>query len=328
MHRPANFARLLGALSLAAASVGSYSQPFPNRPVKVIVPYAAGGGTDTVIRPIATAAAAILGQPVVVENRPGGNTFIGMSACAKAPPDGYTVCVTNADVLAFGPYIFNRIPYNPQTDLTGVTRIAHSPNGIFVSTQMPFKTVQELIGYAQANPGKLNFATFGAGTVGHLYVEYFRRQFKAEMTHVPYRGAGPIIPALITNEAQVSYLSLAQALPYVKSGKIRILAVVDEKRHAQLPDVPTLAEAHADAGIKAYFGLYAPNGTPAPVLQQLNAAFGAALNEADVQASMAGLMFVVQPSTIDEINRAREQEFVQAGEITKAIGLKPVDIPE
>jgi tripartite-type tricarboxylate transporter receptor subunit TctC len=320
--------RLLVALSLTMVSAASFGQAFPNRPIKVIVPYAAGGGTDTVIRPVATAVAAHLGQPVVIENRPGGNTFIGMSACAKALADGYTLCVTNADVLAFGPYIFNRIPYNPQTDLTGITKIAHSPNGIFVSTQMPFKTIQDLIAYAQANPKKLNFATFGAGTVGHLYIEYFRRQMGAEMTHVPYRGAGPIIPALITNEVQVSYLSLAQALPHLKNGKIRILAVVDSERHAELPDVPTLAESKADAGIKAYFGLYAPTGTPTPVLQRLNAAFGAALNEQSVQASMSGLMFVVQPSSIDEINQAREQEFTRAGELTRAIGLKPVDIPE
>jgi tripartite-type tricarboxylate transporter receptor subunit TctC len=320
--------RLLAALLLTGASIASFAQQYPNRPIRVIVPYAAGGGTDTVIRPVATAAAAILGQPVVVDNRPGGNTFIGMSACAKAPPDGYTICVTNADVLAFGKYIFNKIPYDPQTDLTGITKIAHSPNGIFVSALTPFKTFQEMTAYAQAHPSGLNFATFGAGTVGHLYIQWFRRQLNAEMTHVPYKGAGPIIPALIINEAQVSYLSLSQALPHVKSGKIRPLAVVDDKRSAQLPDVPTLAELKADAGIKAYFGLYAPKGTPAPILQRLNAAFSAALNEPSVQAGMSGLMFVVQPSTIEEINRSREQEFVAAGAFARSIGIKPLDLPE
>jgi len=315
-------------LASAAAILPAQGQAFPNHPVKIIVPYPAGGGADAVIRPIANAVSASLGQPVVIDNKPGGNTFIGMGACAKAPADGYTLCVTNADSLSFGPMVFNKIPYDPANDLVGVTKLASAYAGLFISGQLPFKTFQEVIAYARANPGKLNFGSFGTGTVGHLYVEMFRRQMNADMTHVAYRGAAPIIPALINNEVQISWLALAQALPHIKTGKIKAVAIDYGARSPEVPDVPTLAELSAAAGIQTYFGLYAPAATPAPVLARLNAAFTTALHDQRVQDSMAGLLFMATPTTVDEFKRLRQEEADNARRVTRLIGLKPVDLPE
>jgi len=320
--------QLLLLLASAAAMLPAHGQAFPNRPLRIIVPYPAGGGADAVIRPIANAVSATLGQPVVIDNRPGANTFIGMNACAKAPADGYTLCVTNADSLSFGPFVFNKIPYDPANDLVGVTKLASAYAGLFISGQLPFKSFQEVLAYASANPGKLNFGSFGTGTVSHLYVEVFRRQLNAEMTHVAYRGAAPIIPALINNEVQISWLALAQVLPHLKTGKIKAIAIDYGTRSPELPDVPTLAELHASAGIETYFGLYAPAATPAPVLDRLNAAFTAALRDQKVQQSMAGLLFTTTPTTIEDFKRARRTEVDNARRVTQAIGLKPLDLPE
>jgi tripartite-type tricarboxylate transporter receptor subunit TctC len=316
------------AFFLAASALTAQAQGFPDRAIRVIVPYPAGGATDAVIRPVANSVSAALGQPVLIDNRPGGNTFIGMNACAKAPPDGYTLCVTNSDTLAFGPLIFNKIPYDPATQLVGITKLADTPGGVFISAQLPFSTFEGMIAYARANPGKLSFASFGTGTVGHLYAEWFRRQLNADMMHVPYRGAAPIVPALINNEAQVTYLALSMALPHIRTGKIKAVAIADAGRSSQLPDVPTLAELKADPGINPYFGLYAPAGTPAAVLERLNHAFTAALRESKVKESMSGLLFVTVPTTVAEINRSRKEEAEAAAKVTKIIGLKPLDLPE
>jgi tripartite-type tricarboxylate transporter receptor subunit TctC len=325
------FFRLVQVLLLAmsaAAFPSAHGQGYPEHPLRIIVPYPPGGGTDAVIRPLADTVSAKLGQPVVIDNRPGGNTFIGMNACAKAPADGYTLCVTNADSLSFGPLVFSKIPYDPARDLVGITKLAATPTAIVISGQLPFNTLPEVLAYARANPGKLNFGSFGTGTVGHLYAEWFRRQMKADMTHVPYRGAAPIIPALINNEVQVSWMALSLVLPHVKTGRIKVVALDYPGRIPQLPDVPTLAELNADPNIQSYFGLYAPAGTPPAVLERLNAVFKSALLDPKVQESLAGLLFVSTPTSISDFNNARRDEVEHARQLTTSIGLKPTDLPQ
>jgi tripartite-type tricarboxylate transporter receptor subunit TctC len=326
--RPLRFLSSLVLVLLSAAAFTAHAQGFPNRPIRIIVPFPAGGTVDAVIRPIATSVSASLGQPVVIDNRPGGNTFIGMAACAKSAPDGYTLCSTSSDALAFGKFVFNKIPYDPQNDLVGVTKLVAAPSGLFISAQLPFHSASELFAYAKANPGKLNFASFGSGSIGHLYVEWFRREMKIDMTHVPYRGSAPIIPALISNEAQVAYLSLAQALPHVKTGKIKAVAIDYPSRVPQVQDVPTVGELKIDPGMSPYFGLYGPAGIPPAVIERLNQAFTAALRDPKLRDDMAVLLFFTAPTTVDELQRSRRAEVETASAITRAIGLKPLDLPE
>ena len=324
------FTRVLkfSALFVASSFLVANAQTYPTRTISIIVPYPPGGGTDSGVRPLVNAVSEILGQPVIVDNRPGGNTFIGMNACAKAPPDGYTLCVTNADSLAFGPYVFNRIPYDPVKDLVGVTKLVTPPNGLFISGQLPYTTLKQVVDYAKSNPGKLNFGTYGAGTGGHMYVEWFRHKLKTEMTHVPYRGAAPIIPALINNEVQISWLALPTVLPHLKTGRIKAIALDAPTRSAQVPDVPTLAELNSSPNIQTYLGLYAPAGTPAAVIARLNAAFSTVLRDPRTRENLSGLLFEPTPSTSDEINRSRREEAENARRLTSDIGLKPLDLPE
>lgn len=320
--------QLLVVTISAVAIPAVYGQAFPDHALRIIVPYPPGGGTDAVIRPLTDAVSAKLGQPVFIDNRPGGNTFIGMNACAKAQADGYTLCVTNADALSFGPFVFSKIPYDPSKDLVGITKLAATPTAIVISGQLPFNTLPEVFAYARANPGVLNFGSFGTGTVGHLYAEWFRRQLNADMTHVPYRGAAPIIPALINNEVQVSWMALSLVLPHVKTGRVKVVALDYPSRIPQLPDVPTLSELNANPDIQSYFGLYAPVGTPSAVQNRLNAAFTDALRDPKVQESFSGLLFVATPTSIKEFNGARVQEAEHARQVTLSIGIKPMDLPQ
>jgi tripartite-type tricarboxylate transporter receptor subunit TctC len=325
------FLRFLSAVAFLAAAVGivpAHGQTYPSRPIRIIVPYPPGGGVDNVARQLTEAVSARLGQPVIIENRPGGNTFIGMSACAKAPPDGYTLCVMNADGLAFGPYVFNRIPYDPLKDLVGISKLGASPNGLFISGQLPFNNFQEVIAYARANPGKLNFGSFGTGTVGHLYTEFYRRQLNADMTHVPYRGSAALVPALISNEIQIAWVALSLVQQHVKTGRIKAIAIDDAARSPVLPDVPTLGELNARSNIETYIGVYAPAKTPAAFLERLNAAFTSALREPRVHDKLSAMFYVTMPTTLEQIETARHQEADFARRFTQSISLKSSDLPE
>jgi tripartite-type tricarboxylate transporter receptor subunit TctC len=321
--------RLLLVLSAALPILPAHSQTFPNQPLKIIVPYSAGGATDLVIRAFADTVRESLGQPIIVENRPGGGTITGMNACAKAPADGYTLCVTNSDSLSFAPLLFSRLPYDPAKDLIGITKVASAPSGLFINGTLPLNSFAEVIAYAKANPGKLNFGSFGAGSVGHLYAEWFRRELQADMTHVPYRGSAQVATALISNEVQIAWLALSNALEFVAAGAIKPIAIDYGTRAPQLPNIPTLAELNANPkSIQSYFGLYAPAATPTPVIERLNSAFTSALRDKKVQEKMATAYFTTNPTTVDEINQFRRDEAEIARRMASTIGLKPVDAPE
>jgi tripartite-type tricarboxylate transporter receptor subunit TctC len=318
---------VVSVLALSAAAAVQ-AQNFPNRPLRIIVPYAPGGGADVVARQVSEAASARLGQPVIIENRPGGNTFIGMNACAKAPADGYTLCLVNGDALSFGPYVFSKIPYDPVKDLVAITKVATSPNGVFISGQLPFNTLSEVLAYGKANPGKLNFGSFGAGSAAHLYVEWLRRQRGVDMTHVAYKGAAPVVQALITNEVQITYTAYALVQQHVKTGRIKAVGIDEATRSPLLPEVPTLKEQNASTGIELYLGLYAPAGMPPALVERLNGVFTAALRDAKLQSNMSALLFTPAPTPAQQLEKMRQVEAEFARKFTQAIGMKPTDLPE
>ncbi len=271
--------------SIAATAFATpvFAQAYPNKPVRMIVPFPAGGATDILARALSIKLGEKLGQSVVVENRPGAGGTIGSQAVAQAAPDGYTVLLATSSTHSIGPVINAKIPYDAQNDFTALGQVASSPNIVLVPLSSPAKTMRELIDYAKKNPGKLNYASSGNGTIVHLTSELFKAQSGTFIVHIPYRGTALAIPDLISGKVDVMFDSLVTGLPHVKDGKLRALAVTSEKRSTLAPDLPTVADVLPGFESVTWFGLYGPKTMPSDVVQKLNTALNAALADNDVK---------------------------------------------
>jgi tripartite-type tricarboxylate transporter receptor subunit TctC len=288
---------LSSSLALAALHSRSFAQSFPNKPVRMIVPFPAGGATDVLARALSVKLGEKLGQSIVVENRPGAGGTIGSAAVAQAAPDGYTILLATSSTHSIGPVINAKIPYDAQNDFTALGQVASSPNIVLVPLSSPAKTMREFTDYAKKNPGKLNYASSGNGTIVHLTSELYKAQSNTFIVHIPYRGTALAIPDLISGKVDVLFDSLVTGLPHVKDGKLRALAVTSEKRSSLAPDLPTVADTLPGFESVTWFGLYGPKNLPADVTQKLNAALNAALADADVKERFARLGAEPTPST-------------------------------
>jgi tripartite-type tricarboxylate transporter receptor subunit TctC len=221
----------------------SSAQTYPNKPIRLISPYAAGGGSDTLARLMGQWLTASWGQPVVIENRPGAGGSVGAEATAKAQPDGYTVLVTPSAVFTINPHLYSRLAYNPLRDFAWITAASNSPFLLVVHASIPVTNVKELIAYAKARPGQLNYSSAGNGSSAHLSGVLFSSMAGVNLVHVPYKGAAPGTVALLAGEVQLRFSSVVPALPHVRSGRLRALGISSAKRYSPLPDIPTIAEA-------------------------------------------------------------------------------------
>ena len=310
-------------LALVGTST-AMGQQFPSKPVHVILPFAAGGLLDGTVRTVATTMSQSMGQPVIVENRPGGSTFIGMQACAKAAPDGHTVCITTPDSLSYNPYLFSKVPYDPEKDFVPVTNLVLTNNLIVAHASAPFNTFNEMISYAKANPGKVTWGTWGVGSIPHVYLEAINRQFGVELLHVPYKGAGQAFPAILVGEVHATYGGLGFAIPHLKAGKLKPLATTPE-RSELVPGVPTMKELGVEPGLPSYFGVFAPGGTPAPVVEKLAAEFSKALRTPKVQEFLKTQTLEGVGNTPSEFAAFVKADRENARRVFKAMGLKPLD---
>ncbi|SDD98761.1 Tripartite-type tricarboxylate transporter, receptor component TctC [Paracidovorax valerianellae] len=289
--RLVNFSRcLLVGLSLVALAAGARAQAWPNHPVRVIVPFPASGATDLVARVVTQRVSQDLGQQMVVDNRPGAGGTIGAAEAAKAPADGYTLLLTTSSTHAISPHLMPRLAYDARKDFTPVAHVADAASVLLVTPSLPVKSVADLIAYAKAHPGQLNYASSGNGTIVHLNAAAFSSQAGIEMTHVPYKGTAQSIADLATGQVHVLFDSIPTGMPHVKSGRLRALAVTSEQRSALAPELPTLAES----GLPGYssvtwFGVYAPAGAPAALVERIHQAFAKAMQAPDVIASLAKL---------------------------------------
>lgn len=276
---------LLGAVPRAARA-----EAWPDRPVRIVVPFAPGGATDIVGRLIGAELSKAFGQPFVVENRPGGGGNIGSDLVAKAAPDGYTLLLGAAGNIAINPGLFPNMPYDPVKDLAPISLICETMNVLVVHPGVPARSVQELIALAKAQPGALSFASSGNGGTTHLAGEMFKAMTGTDMVHVPYRGSAPAMTDLLSGTVQLMFDNLPSALPHVREGRLRALAVTGATRSPAMPDLPTMAEAGV-AGYEAtsWFGLFAPAGTPAALVDRLADAVAAAVRHDDVQARIRAL---------------------------------------
>ena len=259
--------RMLVALLVAPAL--AFAQAWPTKPVKMIVPFAAGGATDVVARLLAQKLTEAWGQSVVVENRAGAGGNIGGDVVAKSPPDGYTLLMASGAIVIAGPHMYKSLPYDPARDLVAITNVATGPQVIAVANSVPVKDLAELIAYAKANPGKLNYGSAGIGAQTHLAAENLANAAGIELTHVPYKGESAALTDLMGGQIQLVVSNLSAALPFVRDGKIRGLAVTSRERNPALPDVPAASEVLPGFENSGWFGLLAPTGTPREVIEKI-----------------------------------------------------------
>jgi tripartite-type tricarboxylate transporter receptor subunit TctC len=279
---------------LAAASAVTFAGPamaqnYPSRPIRMIVPFPAGGATDILARALSQKLGEKIGQTVVVENRPGAGGTIGADAASKSSADGYTLLLATSSTHSIGPAVNPRIPYNAETDFTPIAYVASSPNVVLVPNTSPAKTMGEFIDHARKNPGRLNYASSGNGTIIHLMSEYFKAQSGTFILHIPYRGTALAMPDLISGKIDVLFDSFVTGMPHVKDGKLRVLAVTSLKRTALAPDLPAVAETLPGFESVTWFGVYGPKGMPPDLAGKVNQAVNAALADADVKDRFARL---------------------------------------
>ncbi|AVS85910.1 LacI family transcriptional regulator [Paracidovorax avenae] len=313
---------LIAAAAACALLPGlAAAQAFPSKPITIIVPFAAGGTTDILARIIAQGMGAELGQSVVVDNRAGAGGNIGGQVAARAPADGYTLFMGTVGTHAINAALYRKMPFDPVKDFAPLTRVANVPNLLVANPAQPFKTVQELIAYAKANPGKINFGSSGSGSSIHLSGELFKSMAKVDMQHVPYKGSAPAVTDLLGNQIAIMFDNMPSAIQHVRSGKLRAIAVTTAKRSPELPDVPTIAES----GVPGYeatswFGMFAPAGTPAPVVAQLNATIVKVLAMPDIKKKLAEQGAEAAGETPAQFADFIQKESVKWGKVVRESG--------
>jgi tripartite-type tricarboxylate transporter receptor subunit TctC len=271
--------------AIATAGVASAQNVFPSRPIRVVVPYAPGGGTDVIGRPLTVAMAADLGQPMFIENKPGAGTVIGSDAVAKAPPDGHTILM-NSSAIAINAALVQKLPYDTERDLAPVARICQGPLVIACRPEKPWKTIADVIRAAKANPGKLSYASSGNGSAVHLGGELFKLMAQVDITHIPYRGAGPAYTDVLGGQVDLIFATAGGAHNFVHSGKMRAIAVTSAARSDGYPGVPAVAETIPGYFAEVWYAMLAPGGTPAPIVNRLNAALRRAANATAYRAAL------------------------------------------
>ena len=277
----------IAALMLGTAAP-TVAQTYPDKPVRIVVPFPPGGGNDIIVRALIEDMSKTLGQQVLVDNKPGAGTVIGTDAVAKSPPDGYTLLIASF-AFAVNPSLLPKLPYDHPKAFTPITLIGRSPNIVIVPPDRPFKTLGEMIAHAKANPGKLNYGSFGNGTSGHLAPEMFKIMAKVDILHVPYRGTGQAIQDLLGGRLDMMFATVSGGAAHVRSGRLRPLAVTSAKRSPAYPDVPTIAEAGVPGfAAETWYGFLGPAGLPKPIVDKLHAAFKAAAETEAFKAKAAG----------------------------------------
>jgi tripartite-type tricarboxylate transporter receptor subunit TctC len=312
--------------ALAAAALlpsAAWAQPFPNRPLKLIVPFAAGGAADLFGRALARGLSAELGQQVVVETRGGAGGLTGVDAAAKSAPDGYTICLAGAAALSAIPFMLSKMPFDWQKDLALLTLVVRVPEVLTVQPALGLNTFSDFVAYARANPGKINFGSAGAGSITHLAGELIKSEVKLDLVHVPYRGVGPAIGDMVGGHIQMIVGDVPFMLPHIRSGAIKALAVTSGARSSALPEVPSTAELGYPAiNSDNWYGLVAPAGTPAEILDKLRRATVSVLTSAELKKQFDSQNAMPSPTTPAEFAAFVMAEQAKWGPVVRATGAK------
>lgn len=322
---------LLGIAALACAVVaqpalGNTGTQWPERSIRLVVPFPAGGPTDIAARVVGKALSDRLGTPFVIENKAGAHGFIGAGDVARSKPDGYTLMMASIGTMAINPGLYPDIPYDANKDFTPLALVLTVPIAVVINPQqMPVQTVGELVDYLKANPDRVNYGSAGNGGSSHLVPEYFKYKTGTSMTHIPYKGSSPAVTDLVAGQVQVMFDTLLTSTPFVKAGKLRMLAVTTAQRLPDYPQVPTMAEALGapDFEASSWFAMYAPAGTPQAVQQKLSLAINQALGDAAVKQRLAELGAVPAGGTPGELADFQQAEQRKWAQVIKAAGILP-----
>jgi tripartite-type tricarboxylate transporter receptor subunit TctC len=316
-------ARGVVALVLAAFALGASAQGYPAKPVRIINPFAPGGATDQLARLMAQKLTELWGQSVVVENRPGASGAIGLEAVAKAPPDGYTLAIATQTTHAANPALYAKLPYDPVRDFAPLTLAGSTPLALMVQPSLGVSDVSGLIAYLRANPGKLTYASGGNGTSQHLTMELLKSMTGTFVVHIPYKGAGPALVDFLGGQTSIMFDNLPTAMPHVKSGKVRAIAVSTAKRSALAPELPTMAESGlAGFDLATWFAFFAPAATPKEITAKIAADMRRVLAQPDVKERLLAVGVDVVGSTPDELASFQRAELAKWAKIVKDSGAK------
>ncbi|WP_342728639.1 tripartite tricarboxylate transporter substrate binding protein [Bradyrhizobium sp. B097] len=323
MQRRASSAFIVALAAMLAAALPARAADYPSRPIKLVVPYAAGGPTDVLGRIVGEYLGRDLKQVVVVENKAGAQGAIGAEAVARSDPDGYTLFVTAASIFVLNPLLYKKLPYDPARDFRLLSVITDAPMIMEVNPSVPAKTIAEFVAYAKKNPGKLNFGSAGTGGTVHLAGEMFKQMAGVEMTHVPYKGAGPALQDLLSGNIQLMFDTLGTALPPVKSGMLRALAVTSTERIPDLPDLPTIAESgYPDYAVSVWYGIAAPSKVPDEIADKIKASLDRALNDEAFRASLVRIGFPpLRVKSQAEIDRFVDTDRARWAGVVKALNI-------
>ena len=315
---------LIVAIAALPAFAPAQAQDFPTRPITLVIPFAPGGSTTIVGRGVAEKMSALLGEKIIVDNRPGAGGTVGTRAVAKSEPDGYTLLLGYTGTLAIGPSLYKKAGYDPRKDFAPVGMIGNAPNSLVVNPSFPAKTLVELIAHAKANPGKVNFGSAGAGTASHITGEYFARSAGITLVHIPYKGTGPVLTDLLGGHIPMAFAPIPASHSNVAAGKLRALAVTSTTRSGLLPDVPTIAESGIpgfDASL--YYGLAAPAGTPRPIIDKLNKALRDAHASDEVKRQLGNDGTEITPGSPEDYAALIDKDEKKWAQLVKASGVEP-----
>jgi tripartite-type tricarboxylate transporter receptor subunit TctC len=321
---PVNVARIACAALTAAAAAAVFAQAgYPSKPVRMVVPSSAGGGTDIVARIIAPELSKRLGQQVIIDNRPGAGTMIGIEVAAKSPPDGYTLLM-GLSTLAINSALYKKVPYDPQRDFAPITQAVSSASIIVVHPSVPVKTLKELIAFARARPGQINYASAGTGTYPHMTMELFLSMAKLKMVHIPYKGTGPAMIDMVAGQVATMAATILTGMPQIRAGRLRPLGITSAARSPIVPDLPTVAEA----GLPGYesvqwYGMLAPARTPRDIITRLHGEATRVLQQPEIKARFAGDGADPVGNTPEEFTRYIQSELTKWAKVARDAGIQP-----
>ncbi|MFT3666955.1 Bug family tripartite tricarboxylate transporter substrate binding protein [Piscinibacter sp.] len=323
MNRRQHLVRLTSLAALAGVPGAVFAQGYPKEPIRWIVPFPAGGGTDVVARTLAGAMGTALGQTIVIENKPGAGTMIAGDVLARAPADGYTIGTVDVSTVALAPSLYAKVPYKPEKDFVYIGGTTVFPFVLVVNPAVPARNLQELLALARAKPGELKYATPGAGGPNHLGMELLQRTAGIKLLHVPYRGDAPALQDLMGGQVDMYLVNTAASLPHIRSGKLRALALAMAKRSAVLSEVPSFAEAGvADFESYAWQGLAAPAGTPADIVRRLNAELNKALASEEVKKKLAEMGVEPSPTSPEQFTQHVRAQAAHWGAVIRSAGIQ------
>lgn len=318
--------KLIVTVSLLSFAGLAWAQSYPSKPIRMIIPFS-GGVLDGLGRVIGNLVRESIGQPLLMEARPGASSIIGMLACAKAAPDGYTICITNSDSLSYNPARFSDLPYNAEADFVPVINLSWTNGSLVANANAPFNTYKEMIAYAKAKPGALNFGTWGPASMPDLYLLWMRHRTGVDIAAIAYKGGAQAYTAVISGEVDLTYMGIGNALQYIKGGKVKPVVLFGDKRSSLMPNMPTLEEEGGDPALRSYFGVFAPAKTPKAIVDRLNAEFSKAIRTPKVQEYYRNYTLEFEDNTPEAFAAFLKADRENTAKVFRSIGIRPVAAP-